>query len=217
MRSATEIFMKGFYMRMKLPFLAGAIAFIVAGNAIAGQVKESSVSVANPPSSGGKITSARSVKTLATAKAAEKPGSNDLRISSAFSFGRIPSDTSTKNSRDENAFPPSADLHVSGSNSDNKDQTFSDSSHGQDNNYFGGGPSGDFGYVPGGHAGEDISSTFFKQFENTGDFSNGTGDSTSYFSCSIVAVPEPDGWLLMLFGLGLVGIIAALRKQEAAV
>lgn len=214
---------------MKLPYLAGAIAFAVAGNAFAGQVKESNVPVTNPTFSGGKITSARSVKALATAKVAEKPGSNDLHISSVFSFGQTPSKASTKNSRDEYAFPPSADLRITGNNSDNKDQTFSDSIHEQNNNYFGGGSSGDFGYGSGGHAdpgghtnpggrtNEDITNTFYKQLESAGDFSNGTGDSTSYLSCSIVAVPEPDEWLLMLFGLGLVGFIAALRQQEATV
>lgn len=211
--------MKRFYMRMKLPFLAAAVAFTVASNAIAGQVKE----FASPTSSGGKITSARLAKTITTTKVAEAFGSKDLHISSAFSFGQMPSDTSTKNSRDENAFPPSADLHVTGSNLDNRDQTFSDSGHEQNNNSFGGGSSWDFAggpgshADPGGHTDEDFSNTFFKQFENTGDISNGTGGSTSYFSCSIFAVPEPDEWLLALFGLGLIGSIVALRKQKAAV
>ena len=203
-------------MRMKIPFLAGVIALAVAGHAMAGQEKAIFISFANPTSSSGKAVSARLSKTAATGRVAQTRNSKNYSVPASSNPVQIPGETSARYPRDEYPYLPAANLPMAGGNSDNENQTFGGSSDARNHSFLGGSFSDEFAGGQGGHANEDMSDTFTRLFENADDFSNHNDDKTHYFNCSVTAVPEPDEWLLMLFGLGLVGLIATFRKQEVA-
>ncbi len=197
--------------------MAGIFALAAAGNALAGQGEAFFTSFANPPSSGARTASARLLKTTTNEKVAETRGSTDFHIPAASSLGQISSDTSTRYSREEHFYPPTADLFITGRNSDNENQTFSGLSPERGHSFFGGSPGGEFAGGHDGHTNQDTSDTFSRHFENDHDFSNHMDDSTKYFNCSVIAVPETDTWLMMLCGLGLTGFFATLRKRNARI
>lgn len=160
-------------MRTKFPFLAGAIALALAGNATATEGEAVFLSFSGLTSSGG---------------------------SSSTSVQYFPG---------ERTYPRDPSLDFSGRDLNN--QTFHDLAHSRDNTDFYGNADRE---VPGSSGGALNHNTFFWNFNNDNEFAGHSSDTKDHLNCSILAVPEPSEWLLMLFGIGVTILIARFRRQQ---
>ncbi len=206
-------------MCTKLHLLAAAVSLAITCNAEAGQREASATFDSNPDSSTGKSARTQPLKPAAIDSLSETWGSTGYRIAAASSFGRLLSDTPADYFPGKyytsplTTEPPTADSSLL-----NKNHTIGDSGFARNNNFLG--SSGDAGSELGHKLGDDVgwinSNTFGREIDYTGDLWKVPGDLGGYSSCSVPAVPEPNEWLLLLSGLGLVAFISMLRKQEVA-
>jgi hypothetical protein len=200
---------------MRHPILAGAVAFIVAGVAIAGQGKIPFTSEANstPNIEGAAPPTLWNV--VAADIGQEIDSTKSYSILAATTTGQILSDISTKNSLSTSTYLPTENSHVVNITSVNTNQIVDGSGYAVNNSLF----ISSFNDGLGGNTNGDILSALVGQFENANGSTWGylTWAPTGNLTYPVVAVPEPDEWLLMLLGVGLVGLIASHRKQKVTV
>lgn len=204
-----------FDMRMKLPFLAGAIAIATAGNAMAWPDKISIISVTGSIPSNVKDAPTRLLMNTAITAKVVKPRKSESFGSLPISiFDELSSGVSAKNPLDEYTRISTANLQMARNNRENLGQTFAGSSNDRDRNILDGSFRGEIDIRTGGNPNRNIEDIFFEHFGNDFDIPR-QDDQMHYFNCSVSAVPEPDERFIMLCCLSLFGLFAIFGKRRA--
>lgn len=189
-------------MRMKLPFLIGALALALAGNAVAGQKDTHFTSFADMSSSGSRNPS-------------EYPSTQAIVFKFGHSgFDKIQVDASAKSNL-YGQYRQQDSSQTTNSNVWKGGLSFQDLSGSFKFSHLGIKSGNEFADMSGGDSNKGISERYTGNFERHHDIPEYWDDTATYSNCSIAAVPEPGEWLMMICGLGLVGFIAALRKPDA--
>ena len=203
---------------MKLPFLAGTVAFAVVGIAVAAQGNAFFIPDANQTAS---------APMGSTAISAGVPETPSIKVfSPAETVSQIAGDTSAIYSPGNFIIPPTGNLPAADSNPLNTNQIVRNSVYAANSHYLNDGLGNWFdGKLGGGGPGGGFSSPFggningYMFYAPMGQSGNAYGPWTwTFYSggnpacCWVAAVPEPDAWWLMLLGLGMVGFIARFHS-----
>ena len=212
-------------MRIKLSILTGAVAFTVAGIAVASQDK-ALFSSHNPLSTISDLVSTSLWSPPASDSAPETDNSKNKSIHAIAPSGQILRNISLDQPTNNSTYVPGTNFQTPDNNPNNSNQTIEYGYSGNDNvisgssgNSFMGGLGGGSNWVPISKAPKGAtpnSGGGLYQFPGIMALSSNGTLTYTVAALTVSPAPEPGEWLLMLAGFGLVGFMARFRKQTAA-